>query len=299
MGLSSSKSTTQSGPSPYQQSQLSPAIGEITRVYNDNKGANASIASGIQGLIPGLLEKYNTGDPNVSAARGYNSDVLGGKYLGGNPYATSNGYLDQIINQTAGDVTDRVKAGFGSRGSFGGTKYVESLSRGLADSENNLRYGDFNTTRQMNADNYARERGNQQAAATGSTAFGASDNLNLQAILQAAQSGTDLPFSSVNDYGSLIASLVGNNGQQTSKSSDGGASLIGSALTAAALAFSDPRLKSNVVRIGAFPDGLGLYEYDIFGAREWGVMADEVADLRPWALGPEIGGFRTVNYGAL
>ena len=30
-----------------------------------------------------------------------------------------------------------------------------------------------------------------------------------------------------------------------------------------------------------------------------GVMADEVAALRPWALGPEVAGFATVNYAAL
>jgi hypothetical protein len=33
--------------------------------------------------------------------------------------------------------------------------------------------------------------------------------------------------------------------------------------------------------------------------RVLGVMADEVAKLRPWALGPKRAGFATVNYGAL
>jgi len=28
-------------------------------------------------------------------------------------------------------------------------------------------------------------------------------------------------------------------------------------------------------------------------------MADEVERLRPWALGPDIAGFKTVNYAAL
>jgi hypothetical protein len=40
--------------------------------------------------------------------------------------------------------------------------------------------------------------------------------------------------------------------------------------------FSDRRLKSNIERIGYTPAGYGVYEYDIFGNREIGVMADEV-----------------------
>jgi hypothetical protein len=42
------------------------------------------------------------------------------------------------------------------------------------------------------------------------------------------------------------------------------------------MAMSDARLKTNVVRIGQTPAGYGWYEYDIFGRREQGVMAQEV-----------------------
>ena len=41
-------------------------------------------------------------------------------------------------------------------------------------------------------------------------------------------------------------------------------------------AWSDRRLKSDIVLIGKTPGGLNLYEYTIFGRRERGVMADEV-----------------------
>ena len=34
-------------------------------------------------------------------------------------------------------------------------------------------------------------------------------------------------------------------------------------------------------------------------AATWNRLADEVAALRPWALGPVVGGYATVNYGAL
>jgi hypothetical protein len=56
---------------------------------------------------------------------------------------------------------------------------------------------------------------------------------------------------------------------------------------------SDRRLKSNIVRIGTTPGGHGWYEYDIFGRREQGVMAQEVPAA--WtALHPS--GFLMVDY---
>ena len=67
------------------------------------------------------------------------------------------------------------------------------------------------------------------------------------------------------------------------------------------LAFSDPRLKTDVEKIGEEPDGLGVFRFRYKWASRptVGVMADEVERLRPWALGPLIGGFRTVRYDLL
>lgn len=63
--------------------------------------------------------------------------------------------------------------------------------------------------------------------------------------------------------------------------------------------FSDRRLKSNIVQVGTHPLGIGIYEYDIFGNRERGVMADEVATVMPEAIVPHESGFMMVNYGKL
>ena len=71
-------------------------------------------------------------------------------------------------------------------------------------------------------------------------------------------------------------------------------------LGSAAILASDRRLKANISLIGRRPDGLNLYSYDyVWGQPAVGVMADEVAVLRPEALGPVVGGYATVNYGAL
>lgn len=75
------------------------------------------------------------------------------------------------------------------------------------------------------------------------------------------------------------------------------ATLGGAAITK----FSDRRLKQGIRKIGQMASGLGVYAYTYIwgGSEQVGVMADEVEKLRPSALGPMIGGFQTVNYGAL
>lgn len=68
----------------------------------------------------------------------------------------------------------------------------------------------------------------------------------------------------------------------------------------AAIMASDRRLKKNIRKLFTRLDGLGVYLYQyIWGKWHIGVMADEVAVLRPDALGPSMGGFMTVNYGVL
>jgi len=74
--------------------------------------------------------------------------------------------------------------------------------------------------------------------------------------------------------------------------------LLGSGATAAAT-MSDRRLKSNIERVGTHPLGIGIYEYDIFGTRQIGVMADEVEAVRPEAVMQHPSGYKMVNYGAL
>lgn len=71
--------------------------------------------------------------------------------------------------------------------------------------------------------------------------------------------------------------------------------------TAGIMAASDRRLKTNIKFLGVWFKCLPLYVYNYIwgGGKRIGVMADDVAKLRPEALGPSIGGFMTVNYGVL
>jgi hypothetical protein len=120
----------------------------------------------------------------------------------------------------------------------------------------------------------------------------------LQSLLQGSQAQSNLGLG----LSGQIAG-AGQFSQQGLGSALGGiAQGVGTA--AAGGAFSDPDLKTDIVLLETEPDGLGIYEYKY----EWespdaplhvGVMADEVAALRPHALGPEVDGFMTVNYEAL
>jgi len=74
----------------------------------------------------------------------------------------------------------------------------------------------------------------------------------------------------------------------------------GQALGAAAMYFSDRRLKRNAERIGTGSHGLPIYRYEyLWGEPAIGYMADDVAAVAPHAVtvGPD--GFAQVNYGAL
>jgi len=60
--------------------------------------------------------------------------------------------------------------------------------------------------------------------------------------------------------------------------------------------WSDSRLKEDVVRVGTGPLGIGVYEYDIFGKRERGVMAQEVERVIPEAVVTTPSGYKMVRY---
>lgn len=73
--------------------------------------------------------------------------------------------------------------------------------------------------------------------------------------------------------------------------------LLGQGAGAAALAFSDARLKRDIKRIGTLASGLGLYSWKYIwgGPRTTGVMAHEVKGWKPEAV-VNICGFDAVNY---
>ena len=98
----------------------------------------------------------------------------------------------------------------------------------------------------------------------------------------------------------LYNSQVGSQNSFMSGLAGIGSSALGAYGTYAGLAaMSDIRLKSNIVRIGDHPLGIGIYEYDIFGKRDVGVMAQEVLTVKPEAVSLHPSGYLQVHYGRL
>lgn len=205
---------------------------------------------------------------------------------------------------------DLIKSTYGGQmnAGVGATNYLQSLLTGQGDT------GAANAGYQ----NYLQQAGYAPAMrqlAQGVTGQGAAAGiLNSGTTAKALQSrGADLNQGFYNNYlqqlnglsglGLQAGGLVANTGQK-STSTGGSPSTFGSiASTVGGIAsiFSDRRLKTAIRKVGEFSDGLGIYTFRYHGQknRMRGVMADEVARLRPWALGRTIAGYRTVNYGAL
>lgn len=108
-------------------------------------------------------------------------------------------------------------------------------------------------------------------------------------------------LAGLSGLGLQAGGLVANTGQKETGKQASTAGTIASTIGGIASIFSDRRLKHAVRKVRELADGLGIYTFSYLGSNErhTGVMADEVEKLRPWALGPKIAGYRTVNYGAL
>lgn len=105
--------------------------------------------------------------------------------------------------------------------------------------------------------------------------------------------------------GGLNAGQLVTQANQRSKSKEsggllGGLGALGQGIGGFA-ALSDRRVKADIRLVGRDADGLGRYSfrYIFSAARHIGVMAQEVALLRPWALGPRVGALMSVRYDML
>lgn len=96
--------------------------------------------------------------------------------------------------------------------------------------------------------------------------------------------------------GSGNVSTGQSNSNSSGRSNSGIGSFIGS--IGSSIAASDKRLKENITKLGTMSNGLDLYEYTYKsnGLTTVGVMADEVAEILPEALGPMVDGYMTVDY---
>lgn len=294
MGGGSKSKTTSTSTSGSAQQWANPyaldAVKSITDVYNANKDNLAAQSTAASDFAKKLAGGYDAAGSVGSAGQSYFSKVMGGGFLDNNPF------LEGMIDATGRSVADRTNSQFTLGGRYGSGAHTDVLSRALADAENALRYQD-----------YGAERDRMTQAATGSVQ---ADAARAQAQVQAAQQAlaaqqlaAQMPYYGSDSLASSLNALFSGGTQNSTTVQKSGGGILGplASVGSAAIMASDPALKEDVVRVGEFDDGLGIYEYDYIwsGPRQIGVMADEVAELRPWALGPVIDGFQTVNYDML
>jgi hypothetical protein len=289
--MSSGGSSSQSGSAQkWAKGFAQSAANNVQGVVGQAQPGLNSLTDQVQGSVPGIYGKYQAGDPALNASEAYSTNTLNPSFLSG-----QNPNLENIIAHSNADVRDQVGASYGSRGAFGGTPWETGLAKGISGNEDNLRYQDYQSRMQQ-----------QQQAAQGAPQQATAGYIGITPFLAAAQAGAGLPYTGINAQSTDLSQLFNGTTQKTSGnllgSVLGGLGAVGAGVASnPSNSISDPRLKENIEKVGEMSDGLGIYRWNyIWGPQRFeGVMADEVKQLRPWALGPEILGHMTVNYRAL
>ena len=283
MGLSSS--TTKVEPWKQAQQPILNANAAIAGTYGANSGKIQGYADQIGGLIPSMVAKYQQGDQGINAARDYVTRTLSGD--GTNPN------LQGMIDQSGNDMARSINANIGTRGLTGGSVQQHILGKELSNNATNLRYQDWLGGQQR-----------QMQAAGMAPGLAAADTIQIAPLLAAAQAAGGLPMDAAAQYAGATGGLLGQ--YTTTKSSQPwGGALLGAvagglgSFVGAGGKFSDIRLKEDIREVGITNAGLPVYTYRYKGEPtvHMGVMAQDVANSQPHALGPTVHGFMSVNYG--
>lgn len=216
MGKKSRQKTTNE-PSAFAKPFVSGAANALNSAYETAQPRLNEIGNDLYSRLPGIADMAFGPNPGLDAARGYATDVLGGKYLdAGNPYTQG------IIDQTNNSVTDRVQSAFSKAGRTGSGVNQMVLGKSLAEAENGLRYQD-----------YDRER---QAMAQAASMMPGLDVARYQGIapyLALSAGAAEIPMSGARNYASGVGGLLGQYGSQTTTQSGGNVlgSLLGAGLS--------------------------------------------------------------------
>ena len=284
MGISSSKSTTKT--TPIYGKEMTGAASDITgALHAAQPGINAGMGAEM-GLLPGLAQQAQNGDPTVNQARGYVGDVLGGKYLNSNPY------FEDTVQRASGDIANQTSSQLGVHGNYGNSSALADIvSRNVGANENTMRSG-----------NYQHGLGMMGQAAAMTPGLAGASQIPLQSISQIIndqQAGVRAATGAGAGVGGLLGQYT--NGVTKTTPNFGQMYLQAAASAAQAFAACDERLKTDIRRVGATDAGLPIYSFRYHGENEprMGPMAHEVAEMQPENLGPTIGGYMTVKLGSV
>ena len=282
-GGSKSKSTSQSfsgSSNPAFQPYAIEGVGNVNSIVSGAQpGLNSMVGTTQNTVVPSALSNFNASSGLAGQGRDYYSDVLSGKFLSGNPH------IDALIAAMSEDVGSAVDSRFSVNGRYGSGAHQGVLARELGKINAGIRYGNY-------TDEMARM---DEAAGAG----GRQNTADLAGLLQALGQGAEMPYIPATTLANSLGALF-SGGQEKSQSTQKGQNpiwgAIGSGIGAAATlaSASDRRLKTNIELIRRDPDGLGWYRWnwksDPGGEKAYGVIADEVKELRPQAYVPNFDG---------
>lgn len=236
--------------------------------------------------------------------QGWNELLGGGQFQN----AAQNQAFGQGMNQNAQNFAQQAQAGaqnFNQQAQAGAQNFAQQGQAGAQNFGQQAQAGQQNFAQGMDAANYNNKLRQQQIAEQQMQRQMPLNELN--ALLSGTQvgqlqtpdfnasrsaGGADYSGAARNQYN---AGMDAYNAKQSQM--QGMMSGLGG-LASTAMMFSDRRLKTNVVRVGTHPLGVGVYDYDIFGQRQRGVMAQELVKVAPRLVG-ERDGFLTVDYRGL
>jgi hypothetical protein len=298
-----SKNEPWSGAQPYITDYLKKSQTQSNTPFSFNSGDQIAPFSPEQQYGLGMTtQRAINGSPVMNAAQGNAYNTLQGNFMS----PDSNPWLKQNVDTAMGDVQGRINSQFNNN-NFGGTAHQENMTRDLG-----------KVSGQMYGANYDQERSRQMSAMGLAPQMAESDYRDAQALLGVGDARQQLsqryldqanglfnqnqayPQQQLDAYGRAVGVGVGAGGTSTQTSPNpnqrsGIADLIGTGVSIASL-FSDERLKTNIVKVGVHSKGFNIYEYDKFGQRERGVMAQEVMKVMPEAVTEHESGYLMVNY---
>lgn len=260
--------------------------GAVQDVFNQNQpGLDELTQFSREKVTNPLINDFGMTRQANNNARDYLRGTVNGDYMNGNPY------MGRVLSGLNSQVENDANSHFALSGRYGSDAHGNGVGRAIADTDSKLLY-----------QNYSDEMARRDQAAQALQQGGSADIGNLLASMGAS---AQLPYTGSSNLGNSLGALFsGGTSKSTQYSPNPLWGALGAGLSAAAMAASDRRLKTNIEKVGEFPDGLGIYTWnwrsDPNGEKVKGVIADEVKELRPHAyIENFIGQYAGVNYAAL
>lgn len=331
-GSSGGTTTTRQTYSPEEEAARAKIFAEGQQLYNQQQpGAGTYQGPGVVGFSEPSKQAFGTqlgiagqAVPTAQEAlRSANFNLNDARYVGSNPYAQDaiRAALDPIVRTHQTSTMPGLRLGAAQQNTGMSTRQgiaeglaTEALYRTLGNTASGMASGMYNSG--LNAS--VATQGQLPQIMQGAQMPGLMQSQVGTALEQQAQAEENLaatkrlqqtqgPWELLQNWSSLVGGMSNptTTTQQQGTGAGGGFNpmqLIGGGLSMAGMLgslFSDENLKENILPVGKLNDGQKIYSYTYKGdsVPRIGLLAQEVAKVRPEAVHRDPSGFLKVNYG--